>query len=108
MVELIVEAKWNAPYGYGHPTNLDAPPSTSGPQLEGSGGHAVDADTDTVTGTGVGQVSGNAFRFTVSWSNGARSEYTGAIQSNGRLTGISRDFVQPTHPGSRFSYSTFR
>lgn len=106
MAELIVEAKSNAPHGNGHPTNPDAPPPTSGQLVESNPGHAADADT--VTGTGSGQISGYAFLFTVTWSNGARSEYTGAIQNDGRPTGISRDRGQLTHPGSRFSYSTFR
>ena len=106
MAELIVAGKWNAPHGNGPLPDFDAPPPTGIHLVDARGGHA--SDTDTVIGTGVGEVSGNAFLLTVTWSNGARSVYTGAIQRNERLAGSSRDRGQPNHPASRFSYRTFR
>lgn len=75
----------------------------TGNVFTGTAGNGFSDDNQFIGGRVNGSVNGDKFRFTVEWTGGTVGEYTGVIDSGGRVRGKTRDKTNPLAPGARWN-----
>ncbi len=108
MAEFDVRGQWRARQSNGFTVNFNLEQDVNS-NLSGRGPVTAGTMRGTVEG---GKVEGNFFVVTVDWdpsgpSSGARGEYSGMFNPEGRITGITVDLNNPGSQAGWFSDKQF-
>ncbi len=95
-MERDINGQWSISQSTGHELVFDIVQDSDG-SLHGSGRVLGGREAN-----GSGQLTGNAFLFTVDWNNNGRGgQYSGTFDGQGRLSGVTFDI---DHPGSQATW----